>query len=86
MSSFRSDNGTNFTGANKELKQNLSGLNNERIQGALIQDGIKWHFNTPAASCQGGIWERLIRSVKLILSSVVGQQVLDDEDLQTLFL
>lgn len=81
----KSDNGTNFTGANKELKQSLAALNNERIQGALIQDGIKWNFNTPAASHQGGIWERLIRSVKGILSSVVGQQVLDDEGLQTLF-
>lgn len=50
----------------------------------MIQDGIKWSFNTPAASHQGGIWERLIRS-KGILSSVVGQQVLDDEGLQTLF-
>lgn len=67
------------------LEPSLAGLNNERIQGTLIQDGIKWSFNTPAASHQGGIWERLIGSVKGILSSVVGQQVLDDEGLQTLF-
>ncbi len=67
VSSLMSDNGTNFTGANKELKQSLAALNNGKIQGALIQDGIKWSFNTPAASHQGGIWERLIRSVKQAL-------------------
>lgn len=53
------------------------------LRSDLIQDGIKWSFNTPAASHQGGIWERLIHSVKGILSSIVGQQVLDDEGLQT---
>ena len=85
MSSLRSDNGTNFVGANKELKRSLVELNNVKIQGALIQDGIKWSFNTPAASHQGGVWERLIRSVRRILISVLGQQVLNDEGLQTLF-
>ena len=79
VSSMRSDNGTNFTGANKELKQSLAALNNGKIQGALIQDGIKWSLNTPAAPHQGGIWERLIRSVKSMLSSVVGQHVCEVE-------
>lgn len=51
----------------------------------MIQDGIKWSFNTPSTSHQVGIWERLIRSVKSIVTSVLGQQVLDDEGLQTLF-
>lgn len=55
VSSMRSDNGTNFIGANKELKQSLAALNDEKIQGALIQEGIKWSFNTPAAPHQGGI-------------------------------
>lgn len=84
VSSLRSGNGTNFTGANKELKQSLA-LNNVKIQGALIQDGIKWSFNTPAASHQGGVREHLIHSVRSILTSVLGLQVLDDVSLQTLF-
>ena len=80
MSSLRSDNGTNFVGANKILKQSLVELNNVKIQ-----DGIKWSFNTPAASHQGGVWEHLIRSVRSMLTSVLGQQVLNDEGLQMLF-
>ncbi|XP_062422203.1 uncharacterized protein LOC119220568 [Pungitius pungitius] len=51
----------------------------------ILRDGIKWNFNTPAASHQGGIWERLIRSVKSVLTSVLRQQILDDEGLQTIF-
>lgn len=54
-------------------------------QRALVQDGINWHFNTPAASHQGGIWERLICCVRSALPSVLKQQIVDDEALQTVF-
>lgn len=30
----------------------------------MTEKGIKWMFNTPAASHQGGMWERLIRTVR----------------------
>lgn len=84
VESIRSDNGTNFVGAKKELEQALAALNQSKIERTLAQEGIKWNFNTPAASHQGGVWERLIRSVRSVLTSVVGQQTLDDEGLQTL--
>lgn len=51
----------------------------------MVKDGINWSFNIPAASHQGGVWERLIRSVKSVLTSVLKQQILDDEGLQTIF-
>ena len=41
-------------------------------------------FNSPGASHHGGVWERLIRSVRQVLHSVLKQQTLDDEGLQTL--
>nr|XP_057933833.1 uncharacterized protein LOC131132323 [Doryrhamphus excisus] len=82
---LRSDNGTNFVGANRELKESLDAVNHVRIQKVLVQDGIEWRFNTPSASHQGGIWERLIRSVKRVFTSVLQQQSLDDEGLQTIF-
>lgn len=85
VTTIRSDNGTNFFGAKKELRQALDALNLFQIEKTFVQEGVKWSFNTPAASHQGGVWERLIRSVRSVLTSVVGQQTLDEEGLQTLF-
>lgn len=50
----------------------------------MQKKGIKWIFNSPAASHQGGIWERQIRSVRRILSALVKEQTLTDDSLQTL--
>ncbi|XP_023192317.1 uncharacterized protein LOC111609249 isoform X1 [Xiphophorus maculatus] len=85
VSTIRSDNATNFVGANRELKESLAELNHAKIQNAFVHDGIKWNFNIPAASHQGGVWERLLRSIRSILVSVLKEQVLDDEGLQTIF-
>ena len=80
---IRSDNGTNFVGAERELREALSALNQKKIQNTLLQSGIKWSFNTPAASHHGGVWERIIRMVRKVLNSVLHQQSVDDEGLQT---
>lgn len=82
---IRSDNGTNLVGAHTELKKALSSLNQGKIQGTLLPDGIQWSFNPPAASHHGGVWERLIRSVRQVLNSTLHQQTIDDEGLQTIF-
>ncbi|XP_030596228.1 uncharacterized protein LOC115787620 [Archocentrus centrarchus] len=80
---IRSDNGTNFVGAERELREALASLNHEQIQGALISNGVEWSFNPPAGSHHGGVWERMIRLVKRILNSVLHQQMLDDDGLHT---
>lgn len=36
----RLDNGTNFVGAERELKEALAALNQDQLKGALLQDGI----------------------------------------------
>ena len=46
---------------------------------------IAWRFNPPYGSHMGGVWERLIRDIRKILSTLVKNQVLDDEKLSTLF-
>lgn len=51
----------------------------------MLQKHIQWSFNPPAASHHGGVWERLIRMVRQVLHSIVQEQTLDDEGLQTLF-
>lgn len=50
----------------------------------MLKRGVKWIFNTPAASHHGGVWERQIRTVRKVLSALLKQQRLDDEGLHTL--
>lgn len=82
---IRSDNGTNFVGAERELRQAIENLNHDLINDVLLQKGVKWVFNPPAASHHGGAWERLIRSVRRVLNSVFKTQILDEESLATVF-
>lgn len=83
--SIRSDNGTNFVAGNKEISKAIEQWNSQRISEFLLQRQIKWLFNPPAASHQGGVWERCIRTVRKVLDAVTKEQVLDDEGLSTLF-
>ncbi|KAI2647244.1 putative ABC transporter ATP-binding protein YnjD [Labeo rohita] len=82
---IRSDNGTNFVGAERELRQATENLNHNLINDVLLRKGVKWVFNPPAASHHGGSWERLIRSVRRVLNSVCKTQILDEESLATVF-
>ncbi|KAJ8333724.1 hypothetical protein SKAU_G00410430 [Synaphobranchus kaupii] len=84
VSIMRSDNGTNFVAAERELREAIQQWNQSKIQDALMQRGIQWVFNPPAGSYFGGIWERQIRSVRKIMKSVLKEQSVSDECLQTL--
>lgn len=81
---LRSDNGTNFVGAERELKRAIEEWNSSKIENTLRQSGIQWMFNPPTGSHHGGVWERLIRSVRKILSATLKLQSLDEEGLHTL--
>ena len=59
-----SDNGTNFIGANNELKELLALLDQEKIKNNMANKGIKGKFNPPGASHFGGFYEALIKSSK----------------------
>ncbi|KAL9977438.1 hypothetical protein ACROYT_G014841 [Oculina patagonica] len=80
-----SDNGTNFVGADRELRECINGWNQHKIGSELSQEGIQWVFNPPAAPHMGGVWERLVRSCKKALNVVLQNQVLTDEVLLTAF-
>ena len=82
-----SDQGSNFVSANRELETELQRLNNAKIQHLCAQKGIEWTFNPPAASHFGGVWERLIRSIRRILFGLLKEQTirLNDDGLCTLF-
>ena len=80
---IRSDCGTNFMKADKDLKKSISEWNQQKIQTFCTQRGIRWNFNPPGASHMGGIWERMIRSVRQILKALLKEQVVVDEVLTT---
>ena len=79
-----SDNGTNFVGAERELKECLDGMNQAKISDTLSQDRIQWFFNPPSAPHFGGVWERLVKSAKKALKITLNSQLVSDETLLTL--
>lgn len=81
---LRSDNETNFIGAERDLREALKLLDHDEIQRTFLSEGIKWTFNPPAGSHHGGVWEGLIRLVKKVLYSTLRQQCLDDESFHTI--
>ena len=77
------DNGSNFVGAEAELRKARKQLTDKRINDEMLARGVQWRFNTPMASHRGGVWERLIRTAKRILTSMSKDQVMTDEGLAT---
>ncbi|XP_043199886.1 uncharacterized protein LOC122369305 [Amphibalanus amphitrite] len=78
-----SDRGTNFVGGERELRENIERWNQAQITDQLSQSQIEWHWNPPAAPHMGGVWERLIASVKRALRAVLGNQFVTDDVLYT---
>ena len=85
VTQLRCDNGTNFRGAEKELRKALNEMDAE-LRERLLKMNIDWKFNPPASSHMGGVWERQIRSARKVLSFISSQfkLILDDESLNTL--
>ncbi|XP_061759975.1 uncharacterized protein LOC133554813 [Nerophis ophidion] len=83
---IRSDRGTNFVSACKELKIS-SNIINASVEKYLLDQGCEWKFNAPHASHMGGSWERMIGVARRILDSMflqLGASRLTHEALTTL--
>ncbi len=65
---FRSDRGTNFVGACKELGITPE---NAELQSYLKDQGCTWNFNLPHSSHMGGVWERMIGVARRILDGML---------------
>ena len=78
-----SDNGSNFIGVEREMRQAVTELNRSNVCNAMLNLNATWHFNPPAASHEGGVRERIIRSVRKVLYALVQHRVLCDESLCT---
>ncbi|XP_064647035.1 uncharacterized protein LOC135499916 [Lineus longissimus] len=82
---MRSDNGTNLTSGERELRGAIKAWNKAQIHEFLLQQNIVWVFNPPLGSHHGGVFERQIRTVRKCLNSVLNEQrVVNEESLRTL--
>ncbi|XP_058448081.1 uncharacterized protein LOC131432741 [Malaya genurostris] len=76
---FFSDNGTNFQAANKEIARDIGNKAAEMFNDSRTQ----WNFNPPSAPHMGGVWERLVRSLKAALAVIDDGRTITDEVLLT---
>ena len=77
-----SDNGSNFSAAEKEIREEVKKWN-EKAAEELRLHGVEWTFSPPTSAHRGGIYERLVRSLKKHLTFVVQQDDLHVETLAT---
>ena len=69
----------------RKLRECVEKWNTLNIAAELAHKGIKWRFNPPSAPHQGGIWERLVRSFKRVLYTILDKRRLTDELSSTTF-
>ena len=79
--SIISDNAKTFKSASLEIKKLIR---SPRLHEHLTAQGVKWKFITELAPWQGGMWERLVRSVKRCLIKTVGRSMLTLSELSTI--
>ena len=81
-----SDNGTNLVGAKSALSKSLKNMGRDHIVRFARRMMVEWVFNPPHAFYQGGVWERIIRTIRKILVALLsGDSPLSDDALETLF-
>ncbi|XP_025997674.2 uncharacterized protein LOC113005967 [Solenopsis invicta] len=81
-----SDCGTNFVGADRQLRDLFadSTVEGRRVADGLSNQGIRWRFNPPAAPHFGGLWEAAVKSMKHHFRRVLGETTLTFEEMTTL--
>ena len=88
-SEVTSDNGTNFVGAVKEIRDLVNQLDSDRIQQKTTHmfNKVTWNFNPPAAPHFGGVHKAMIKSAKhaYAIYAVLGNSDIRDEELITAF-
>lgn len=81
-----SDCGTNFVGADSNLKSMFTqgSQQHQQLASLFVNDNTTWCFNPPAAPHMGGKWEAVVKSIKYHLRRTVRETVLTYEELSTL--
>nr|XP_012146525.1 PREDICTED: uncharacterized protein LOC105663276 [Megachile rotundata] len=85
-----SDNGTNFVGANNELKDLRELIRSDdhqkKVTAFLADKAIAWKFIPPRAPHFGGLWEAAVKAFKHHLVRVVGSELFTFEEFNTLII
>ncbi|XP_029157629.1 uncharacterized protein LOC114930056 [Nylanderia fulva] len=80
-----SDNGTNFVGADRELRLAFIRTCKDRaVHDHLVTDGVQWHFISAASPHFRGLWEAGVKSFKHHLKRVIGGRTLSQLEFATL--
>ena len=84
----RSDNGTNFVGASKELRLMIKSWRENQVENRKIKEFcasklIEWSFSIPTASHHNGVVEIMVKSVKSSLNKLVKERILSEEEYRT---
>ncbi len=83
-----SDHGTNFVGANRELKELYGFLAQQRTEGIVSEfcatRNIEWRFIPEHGPHFGVIWEAAVKSTKTHLKRIMGHVKLTNEELATI--
>nr|XP_046468116.1 uncharacterized protein LOC124212273 [Neodiprion pinetum] len=84
-SELHSDNGTNFRGADQELRHMFlaASATSREIASVPANDGVQWHFIPPSAPHFGGRWEAGVKSMKYHLRRVIGETIMTYEEFAT---
>ncbi|XP_053686561.1 uncharacterized protein LOC128736105 [Sabethes cyaneus] len=77
-----SDRGTNFVGAERELRDALRSIDHSKLMEEIVTPDTKWTFLPPSSPHMGGSWERLVKSVKKILYQIKLPRLPTDEVLR----
>ncbi|XP_011859181.1 PREDICTED: uncharacterized protein LOC105556699 [Vollenhovia emeryi] len=82
---LQSDCGTNFVGADAELRRQFETSSKElhELASVLASDNTKWIFNPPSAPHFGGKWEAAVKSTKFHLRRILKDTTLTYEELTT---
>ncbi|XP_055585525.1 uncharacterized protein LOC129738367 [Uranotaenia lowii] len=77
-----SDNGTNLKAANKELQEQIRRIGTA-CANVFTNAKTRWCFNPPSAPHMGGIWERMVQTVKTTMATLNAEHRMSDEILLT---
>lgn len=87
-SHIRSDNGGNFVGAARELKETLSELRQDEAKRKIhlwsADKGVQWHFSPALSPKHGGLWEAGVKTLKKLIRRTLYQLTLTMDELNTI--